>query len=117
MESKRFVVPGFDCSYDTLVQRRQNGHTERPCATNQLGHIELDVNSAATDSDAKSGKESIPKFVAYGRVYIDRDDVGHVGLYVSKEDASLWFQYHVRIACWVWSAEVELKLVAGKENG
>lgn len=75
------------------------------------------MNMTTFDSDAKSGKESIPEFVAYGRVYIDRDDVGHVCLHVSKEDASLWFQYHVRIACWVWSAEVKLELVAGKENG
>jgi hypothetical protein len=72
---------------------------------------------AASNSDAKSGEESIPEFVAYGRVYIDRHNVGHVCLHVSEKHASLWFQNHVRIACWVWSAEVEFEPVARKENG
>ena len=78
------------------------------------------MNATIRDSDAKSGEESIPVLVPYGRVHIDRDNVSHVGLYVPEEDASLWLQNHVPIipiACWVWSTEVEFELVAGEEDG
>lgn len=64
------------------------------------------MNATICDPDAKSGEEPIPVLVAYGRMYIDRDDMCHMGLYVPKKDASLWFKNHVPIvpiACWVWS--------------
>jgi len=73
------------------------------------------MDVTASDSDTKCGEESIPEFVVYGRMYIDGDNVRHVGMHISKEYASLWFQNHVRVASWVWSTEVELKVITGKE--
>lgn len=98
MKSERSAMAGFNCPNDVFVQRQQNGYTDRPCATNQVSHVELDMHVATSNFDAKSGKKSVPRFVADGRVYIDVDNMAHVCLHVSQKHSSAWSEDHVRVA-------------------